>query len=74
MGAGTFFKRLAAAMKDNPAYPADGTRLWMLRQIGVRPGEDFDISAIDPAIARGLDRAVKDVLVKMNEASPNCRT
>ena len=65
MDAGVFLKRLATLMKDNPPYPADGRRLWMMKKIGIEPGGDFDISKVDPAIARGLNQAVKEVQVKI---------
>jgi hypothetical protein len=60
MDAGTFFKRLAILMKDNPPYVADAPMLDKLKEIGVEPGKDFDINKIDPAVARGLNRSVKD--------------
>ena len=69
MDAGTFFKRLALALKDNPPYPADERRLWMLKKLGVEPGKDFDIGKIDPAIARGLQRAVKEAPIELAEGA-----
>jgi hypothetical protein len=67
MDAGTFFNRLALALKDNPPYPTDERRLWMLKKLGIEPGKEFDISKIDPAIARGLQRAVKEAPIKILE-------
>jgi hypothetical protein len=67
MDAGAFFKRLALAMKDNPAYAADGAALEKLTKLGIEPGKDFDIAKVDPAITRGLQRAVKAVHNKMQE-------
>jgi hypothetical protein len=58
MDAGTFFKRLAMLMKDNPPYPADAPMLEKLKKIGVEPGKDFDIGKLDPAVAAELNRAV----------------
>jgi hypothetical protein len=69
MDAGTFFMRLAVAMKDNPPYAADTRALWMLKKLGVEPGKDFDIGKIDPAIARGLQRAVKEAPIKLDEGT-----
>jgi hypothetical protein len=60
MDGGTFFKRLALVMRDNPPYPEDGPMLEKLKKLGVEPGKDFNISKVDPAIAHGLNRAVKD--------------
>jgi hypothetical protein len=69
MDAGTFFKRLALAMRDNPPYPDDGRALWELRKLGIEPGKDFAIANIDPAIARGLQRAVKEAPIKLNDGT-----
>jgi hypothetical protein len=69
MDAGTFFRRLALAMKDNPPYAADERALWMLKKLGIEPGKDFDIAKIDPAIARGLQRAVKEAPIKLDEGT-----
>jgi hypothetical protein len=60
MDAATFFQQLAMLMEDNPPYPADAPMLQKLKEIGVEPGKDFNISALDPAVARGLNRSVKD--------------
>lgn len=68
MGADTFCKRLASAMKDNPPYAADGQALEKLKKLGIEPGKDFDISKIDPAIGRGLRRAVKEAPIKLAES------
>jgi hypothetical protein len=57
----TYFRRLAAALKDNPPYPADKPMLRRLRMLGVEPGKDFDTSRLDPATAKGLTRAAKKV-------------
>lgn len=67
MDAGTFYKRLAMLMVDDPPYPADGERLAMLKRLGVEPGKDFDITKVDPEIASGLNRAVKEAWTKIAE-------
>jgi hypothetical protein len=69
MDAGAFFKRLAMALKDNPPYAADGRALWMLKKLGIEPGKGFDVAKIDPAIARGLQRAVKEAPIKLAEGA-----
>jgi len=56
MDAGAFFNRLAHVLQDNPAYPADGPMLEKLKKIGVEPGKDFDITKVDPNVAKGLNR------------------
>lgn len=58
MDAGAFYGRLARLMKDNPPAPADGPVLERLKAVGIEPGQDFDIGAIRPAVARGLERAM----------------
>ncbi len=67
MDAGTFFNRLAMAMKDNPPYAEDGPALEKLKKLGIEPGKPFDISKVDSAVARGLEKAVKEVQIKLAE-------
>lgn len=67
MDAGTFFARLAMVMKENPPRPADANAVWKLAKLGIVAGVKFDIGQIDPAVARGLERAVREVQVLMNE-------
>jgi hypothetical protein len=56
-------------MKDNPPYAADGPALEKLKKLGVEPGKDFDIGRIDPGIARGLRRAVKEAPIKLADGT-----
>jgi hypothetical protein len=70
MDAGTFFNRLAMAMQDNPPSAEDGSALEKLKKLGIEPGKPFDIGQIDPGIARGLEKAVKEVPIKMQEGVP----
>jgi len=74
MDAGTFFRRLALVMKDNPAAPGDRRALEELKLLGIEPGKDFDVGNIDPAVARGLQRAVKEVPAKMQEGVTQMKT
>ena len=67
MDAGTFFNRLAMVMKDNPPYAADGPALEKLKKIGVEPGRPFDIIKVDSKLAEGLEKAVKEVQIKLAE-------
>ena len=67
MDAGTFFNRLALAMKDNPPYAEDGAALEKLKKLGIEPGKPFDITKVDPEIAKGLNKAVKEVQIKLAE-------
>lgn len=59
MDAGTYFKKLAALMKDNPPTHADAAMVEKLKKLGIVAGENFDISKVDPAVAEGLNEAVK---------------
>ena len=74
MDAGTFFNRLAMLMKENPPYSGDFEALWKLKKIEVEPGKEFDIGKIDLAVARGLNRAVKDVLGLMQDGMTKMKT
>ncbi len=59
---GTYFKTMAALMKDNPPAPADAPMVEKLAKIGIVPGQDFDIGKLDAAAAKGLERAHKAAL------------
>ena len=67
MDAGAFFNRLALAMKDNPPYLDDKPMIEKLKKLGIEPGKPFDIAKVDPKIAAGLAKAVKEVQIKMAE-------
>jgi hypothetical protein len=58
MDAGTYFNRLAMAMKDNPPASADASTVEKLKMIGIEPGKPFDIDKVDPDIAKGLRKAM----------------
>jgi hypothetical protein len=59
MDAGSYFKVLAALMKDNPPAAADAPMVAKMAQVGIVPGQDFDISKVDPAVAKGLQDVPK---------------
>jgi hypothetical protein len=65
MDAATFFKTLAALMKENPPAPEDAPMVAKLTKIGVIPGQDFDMSKLDPIEAKGLTAAPKAGLEKI---------
>lgn len=54
---GAYFKLLADLMKDNPPSKDDAPMVENLAKIGIVPGKDFDISKLDPGIARSLAKA-----------------
>lgn len=60
MDAAMYFKKLAELMKDNPPVKADKPMVKKLAKLGIIPGKEFDISKLDPEVAKGLNQAVKD--------------
>jgi hypothetical protein len=56
MEAGAYFKLLAALMKDNPPAKEDASLVAKLARIGIVPGRDFEISKVDPGVAKELRR------------------
>lgn len=69
MAAATFFKTLATLLKSNPPPPADAPALAQLARIGIVPGQDFDMSKLDPATARGLEKAVPTAMARLQAAA-----
>ncbi len=65
MGAGAYFKLMAALMKDNPPAKADAPIIEKMAKIGVVPGKDFDMSKLDPAVAKALQGAPKAAVEKV---------
>jgi hypothetical protein len=59
MDAGSYFNLLAQLMKDNPPAKDDAPILARMAQIGIVPGQDFDIAKLDPAVAQGLQNVPK---------------
>jgi hypothetical protein len=54
-----FFTLLADLMKTNPPAAADAAMITKLGKIGVVPGQSFDASKLDPAVAAGINAAPK---------------
>jgi hypothetical protein len=69
MGTTAFFNRLAELMKDNPPPEADAPVLSKLAKLGIVPGQKFDPAKLDPALAKGLDKALPVALEKLTAAS-----
>jgi hypothetical protein len=59
MDAATYFNTLALLMKDNPPAKADAPMVEKMAKIGIVPGKDFDVSKLDPAVAKGLQGVPK---------------
>ncbi len=69
MSAETFFNRLATLLKSNPPPASEAPILEKLKAIGVVPGEKFDPSKLEPAVAKGLEQSVKVAFEKLLAAS-----
>lgn len=59
LDAGAYFKLLAALMKDNPPTKEDAPMVEKMAKIGIVPGQDFDMSKLDPTVAKGLQGVPK---------------
>jgi hypothetical protein len=68
MSAETFFNKLATLMASNPPAAADAPMLATLARIGVVPGRTFNMRALHPAVAKGLDGSVQTTVAKMGAA------
>jgi len=54
MDAGAYFKLLASLMKDNPPTLEDAPIVAQMAKIGLVPGQDFDLSKLDPSVVKAL--------------------
>ncbi len=68
MSAARYFDTLARLLKSNPPPQADAAVIAQLAHIGIVPGEPFDPSHLDPAVAKGLQGSVSVALQKLQEA------
>jgi len=59
MDGATYFKLLAELLKTNPPAAEDAPMVAKLAKIGIVPGQDFDTSKLDPAVAKGIAAAPK---------------
>ena len=59
MDAASYFKLFAQLLKSNPPTAEDAPMVAKLAKIGIVPGQDFDASKLDPAVAKGLAAAPK---------------
>lgn len=69
MSTETFFNRLADLMASNPPAAADAPMLAKLSKIGIAPGHAFQMSKLEPAVAKGLDGSVQTALTKLATAA-----
>ena len=59
LDATAYFKLLAELMKTNPPTAADAPMVAKLAKIGIVPGQSFDPSKVDPAVLKGMQKAIK---------------
>ncbi len=59
MDAASYFKLFAELLKTNPPSAEDAPMLAKLAKIGIVPGQDFDASRLEPAVAKGIAGAPK---------------
>ena len=69
MDAQTYYSLLAKLMKDNPPTPEDKPMVEKLQKLGIVPGQDFDISKVDPAVKAALEESMKTGSEKIVELS-----
>jgi hypothetical protein len=65
MDATTYFKLFAQLLKTNPPTADDAPMVAQLAKIGIVPGQDFDASTLDPAVAKGLAEVPNDANEKI---------
>jgi len=63
-----FFNTLTKLMIENPASAEDAPALKKLAMIGVVPGQEFELSKLDPTIAKALENVVPMALGKLKTA------
>ncbi|HET7318640.1 MAG TPA: DUF1254 domain-containing protein [Nitrospirota bacterium] len=59
MDGAAYFKLFAELLKTNPPAAEDAPMVAKLAKIGIVPGQDFDASKLDPAVAKGIADAPK---------------
>ena len=59
MDGAAYFKLAADLMKANPPSAEDAPMVAKLAKIGIVPGQDFDASKLEPAVAKGVADAPK---------------
>jgi chemotaxis protein MotB len=71
MDARAYFKLLASLMKYNPPTPQDAPIVARMAKIGLFPGQDFDLSKLDPAVAQALADVSKGCMIPMPRRGNN---
>jgi hypothetical protein len=68
MSAAQYFDALARLLKSNPPPPADTPVIAKLAHIGIVPGQRFDPSHLNPAVAKELEGSVSTAIEKLQGA------
>jgi hypothetical protein len=71
MDAAAFFHSLAGALKITPPRAEDAEIVGKMAKIGIIPGQDFDMSRLNPAAARGLMGVPRSALAKIMDHAGN---
>ena len=66
MDAASYFKLFAELLKTNPPSAEDAPTVAKLAKIGIVPGQDFDASRLEPAVAKGIADAPKPAQEKIS--------
>jgi hypothetical protein len=74
MDAATYFTLLATLLKDNPPKSADEPMVSQLAKIGLVPGNDWEISTLDPTIANAVAEVPNAALAQMMSHAPHAGT
>jgi len=62
----SFLSKFVAPMKTNPPAADDAPMVAKLAKIGIVPGQDFDMSKLEPAVAKGVAAAPKPAQDKIS--------
>src|SRR5450759_1943807 len=71
MKAENFFQYFANLLKDNPPSSADAPMVKILAEIGIVPGNDFNINSFDPAVRNKLTESVNAAQSKIKSYTGN---
>jgi len=66
MDGAAYFRLFAELLKTNPPSADDAPMVAKLAKIGIVPGQDFDASKLDPAVAKGIEAAPKPAQEKIS--------
>ena len=67
MDGAAYFKLFAQLLKTNPPAAEDAPMVAKFAKIGLVPGQDFDASKLDPAVAKGIAAAPKPAQEKISD-------